>query len=437
MRNGIALSPVDELLCAVRGVPETIGVAALFAGEPPRVEALRARVAERWGGLPRLCRVLLRPREPAWLRPHRWLALERFDPAHQVVDAEDGPDGAGAADFTGLLGRLVARPLPDGLPPWRLLLVRRAGEGRFALVLTAHHALLDGRSLERLLSRLLDGGSGRGGRTAGGVRAVRALRDAHPDHAGPPVRPPLPLGPGRALPPPAGADPRPEAAWTEVDAGAVRAARRALPGLGATLNEVLLAAATGALRAVHGEPDRWPGAPRPLYGTFPVDLRAPGEEDALGNVVSVVRVPLPVDEDDPVARLAACRGLLAAHGPVRGADAATRLVDAAARLGPWALRLLAAWAGTPGHAPVACVAFRWPRGPWSLDGGPMERVIPLPPVQPPGTAGLALTDCGGVFTLCAVTHTLPGHARLLADAFGRELAAFARPVGAALSGPTR
>ncbi|WP_169745212.1 wax ester/triacylglycerol synthase domain-containing protein [Streptomyces megasporus] len=438
MRDGIALSPVDELLCAMRGVPETIGAAALFVGEPPRVDEVRDRVVERWGGLPRLCRVLARPKESAWPRPHRWLPLERFDPGRQVVPTGDaGEHTSGEAEFADLLDRLVAHPLPDGLPPWRLRLVRRAGEGRFALVLTAHHALLDGRSLELLLSRLLDGGLGRGGRTGGGVRAVRALRAAHPDHARPSARPRVPLGSGRALPLPEGAPPRPELAWTEVDADAVRAARRALPGLGATLNEVLLAAATGALRAVHGAPERWPGAPRPLYGVFPVDLRAPEDEGTLGNVVSVVRVPLPVDSGDPAERLAACRGLLADHGPLRGADPTARVVDAAARLGPWALRLLAARAGAPGQAPVACMAFRWPRGSWALGGRPLERVIPLPPVQAPGTVGFALTDCAGTYTLSVVGHTLPGRVRSLADAFGRELAAHARPVREALSGPTR
>lgn len=67
--------------------------------------------------------------------------------------------------------------------------------------------------------------------------------------------------------------------------------------------------------------------------------------------------------------------------------------------------------------------MKWPRGTWSLDGRPLERVVPLPPVPAAGTIGLALTDCGGAFTLCAVSHTFPGHARLLADAFIRELPA--------------
>ncbi|WP_302851951.1 wax ester/triacylglycerol synthase domain-containing protein [Streptomyces sp. CNQ085] len=401
-------------------------MAALFTGVPPGADALRARVGERWGGLPRLRQVLLPPAPPARLRGHRWLPLDRFDVRRHVAVVN-------AAAFTGLLGRLVTRALPAGLPPWRLTLVRHADRERFAVVLTAHHALLDGRSLEILLSRLFDGAPGRGARVVRrgtGVRAVGmpgALRPERPERP----RPLATLGPGRALPLPPGLRPRPDLAWTEVDADAVRAARRALPGLGATLNEVLLAAAAGALRTVHGDPDRWPGAPRPLYGSFPVDLRAPREDRMLGTVVSAVRVPLPVTAADPGERLAACRGALAAFGPLHGGtDTVRRAVGTAARLGgPWAVRLLASLSCSPGFCPVTCLAFGWPRGPWSLDGRPLERIIPLPPVLAPGTVCLALTDYAGAYTLTAVTRALPGGARRLADALVRELPLLTRRPG--------
>ncbi|MFP8964700.1 wax ester/triacylglycerol synthase domain-containing protein, partial [Streptomyces nanhaiensis] len=186
MERSIALSPVEEVHCGARGVPETVGMAALFTGRPPGADALRARVGERWGGLPRLRRVLLAPAPPARLRGHRWLPLDRFDARRHVTAVTAvTADGGDRAAFTALLGRLVARPLPAGLPPWRLTLVTGADRGRFAVVLTAHHALLDGRSLEILLSSLFDGTPGRGGRSGTGVRAVGALSAAHPDRARP------------------------------------------------------------------------------------------------------------------------------------------------------------------------------------------------------------------------------------------------------------
>jgi hypothetical protein len=436
----VALSPVDELLSGMRGVPETIGMAALFTGEPPPLDALRDRVAERWGELPRLRQVLCPPvSSPRLRRRRRWLMLDRFDAGRQVLAADDADDDADGTELAGLLGRLVARPLPAGVPPWQLRTVRTGGG--FAVVLTAHHALLDGRSLERLLTRLLDGDPGRGSRSSSGVAAVRTLRA----RSGEPARRlHSAMGPGRGLPVPAGPTrptrsarspqtpqpPQPDLAWAEVDADAMKAARRSLPGLGASVNEVLLAGAAGALRSVHGEPARWPGAPRPLYASFAVDLRTPEDNDVLGNRVSMVRVPLPVAVGDAHERLAACRGLLAAYGPVAGPDMVTGIINTAWRLGPWALRALTARTNSPRYVPVAGAVMKWPRGTWSLDGRPLKRVVPLPAVPVPGTVGIALTDCGGAFTLCVVSRTCPGHARLLADAFTRELSALqltARP----------
>ncbi|WP_164551807.1 WS/DGAT domain-containing protein [Streptomyces sp. WAC 01529] len=439
---------MEELLCGTGALPDPpIGMAALFTGEPPRLADLRDRVAERWGGLPLLRRALLRPARPAWLRPHHWLPLDDFDVRTHVLEAEDEGEGEGA--FTGLLGRLVAQPVPYGLPPWRLRLVRAgrqedAAQQRFALVLTVHHALMDGRSLELLMSGLLDGGTGRGAATPKAAPPVRIPRPTRPEGRTPDGQAQDSgrlfdaLRSGRALP--LSAKPlltRRDLAWTELDTDAVRAARRALPGLGATLNEVLLAASAGALRAVHGEPEGRAGASRPLHGVYSVDLRTPEQAATLGNIVSAVRLPLPVEIADPRERLAACRASSAAPGPTQGPDTTTRLLCAAARLGPWGLRLFARRAASPRWAPVSCTAIRWPRGPWSLDGAPLERVIPLGRVQIPGAVSLTLTSYANTFTLCVVSHTPAGQARLLADAFGRELTSLAGAVGPQLSAPAR
>ncbi|MEV2254473.1 wax ester/triacylglycerol synthase domain-containing protein [Streptomyces sp. NPDC050147] len=413
-------------------------MALLFTGRPPSLDDLRARVAERWGGIPLMRRSLLRPGQPSWLRRHRWQETEDVDLRVHVAEVRTAVpcDGMGDTAFTALLARLVTEPVPDGPPPWRLRLVRpgpdQEPQERFAVILTAHHALMDGRSLERLLSGLLDGGTGHSGTIRGGVRATRTPRSAVPAREAPAGqvegagRPLDTLRSGRALPLPSG-PPRPERGftWAGLDTDTVRAARRTLPGLGATLNELVLAASAGALRAVHGPPDRWPGAARPLYGMFSVDLRTPEQGEELGNLVSVVRLPLPVAVDGSRERLRACRDLLAGPAPPHDAHTTTRLVNAVSRLGPWGLRLLIRRAGSPGWAPVACTVIRWPRGPWSLEGAPLERVIPLAPVQTPNAVGVNLTDYARTFTLTVTGHTPEGLTRKLADAFGRELASLA------------
>jgi WS/DGAT/MGAT family acyltransferase len=74
-------------------------------------------------------------------------------------------------------------------------------------------------------------------------------------------------------------------------------------GHGATVNDLLLVAVTGGLRALllaRGTPvDAGPT----LYASVPVALRAQADTAGLGNQVGLMVVPLPVGEPDPVQRL--------------------------------------------------------------------------------------------------------------------------------------
>ena len=73
-------------------------------------------------------------------------------------------------------------------------------------------------------------------------------------------------------------------------------------GHGATVNDLLLAAVTGGLRALllaRGTPTDG----LTLYASVPVALRAGADTAALGNQVGLMVVPLPVGEPDPAQRL--------------------------------------------------------------------------------------------------------------------------------------
>jgi len=87
-------------------------------------------------------------------------------------------------------------------------------------------------------------------------------------------------------------------AFADVSLEDVKAIKRAF---GTTVNDVVLAACCASLRswlAAHG------GLPeRPLVATVPVSVRQDGDQD--GNRVSVIRVHLPIQSDDPVERLMA------------------------------------------------------------------------------------------------------------------------------------
>ena len=76
--------------------------------------------------------------------------------------------------------------------------------------------------------------------------------------------------------------------------------------LGGTVNDVVLAVVTGALRGwLHGRGVRTEGLE--LRGLVPVSLRTEDERGELGNKLAALRGPLPVYIEDPVKRLEAVR----------------------------------------------------------------------------------------------------------------------------------
>lgn len=396
------------------GLPGTIGIAALFPGGPLDLGQVRSRVRERWGALERMNLVVQPPRGPRALSGHRWRAARSFDPAAHITATDQ--------DLEALLSEGVRHPLPPGLPPWRLLVTP------LAVVLLGHHALLDGRSLETLFRLLMDetvppGPSGPeaahpsaatgqrprvGVRGVGGeLRRVRAL--------------------GQRLPVvPAGAA-RPSVAVVELDPQVMRAARRQpAGGRGATLNELLLSTYAGALRACYGPLRAWATGPAPLYATVPVDLRTRDDARRLGNGVTALRIPLPVDTESPVARLRACQELVAAFQHRSDAHRAILpSLQAVARAVPWLAGVMARSLARPEVTTSLCTAFKWRDNPSHLLGRPLSRVVPLPQLSPPGTANLCLVHTGDAYTLTVVSHLRAGDAGMLGEAVAQDLKAVA------------
>ena len=101
--------------------------------------------------------------------------------------------------------------------------------------------------------------------------------------------------------------------------------------LGGTVNDVVLCAATGGLRALllaRGEAPPQHG----LRAMVPVNLRGAGDHGELGNQVSSLFVDLPVAEPDPLRRyelVSAATSRLKAGGQARAASALTGLTELA------------------------------------------------------------------------------------------------------------
>lgn len=397
------------------GLPGTIGIAAVFSGRSFDLAEIRSRVRQRWGALERMSRVVEPPAGPAALSGHRWAPGRPFDPDAHITTTDQ--------DVDALLAEGAGRHLPAERPLWRLLVTQnRTAAG---IVLLAHHALLDGRSLETLFRLLMDDAAPPSPPSPLGPAAPRPRHRIQLVGGGRELRR---IGvPGQPLPPTHPSEPRPSVAVVDLDPQVMRAARRQpAGGRGATLNELLLSGYAGALRACYGPLRSWPKGPTPFYATVPVDLRTRHDAQQLGNGVTALRIPLPIDAESPVARLQACQDLVAAFD--HRCDVHRAILPglkSLARTVPWLAEVMARRLARPEITTSLCTAFKWRDNPSRLLGRPLSRVIPLPQLSPPGTANLCLVQTADAYTLTVVGHLRAGDARMIGDTVAQELKALA------------
>lgn len=236
-----------------------------------------------------------------------------------------------------LAGRIMSQKLDRGKPLWELWVVEGVEGGRLAMINKAHHCLTDGIGSVELLGTLMrpmpeqrrDAEErhrwiprpvpARGDlfRQEIGRRvteplaalgaAAAAVRD--PVHSLEKVRDAI-LGLGEALAPglrPASATPlntdigpHRRFDWLTMDLNAVKAAKNRLGG---TVNDVVLAVVSGALRRfLRSRGLRVDDLD--FRAMIPVNFRSESEREHLGNRITMMVAPLPVNERDPRARLA-------------------------------------------------------------------------------------------------------------------------------------
>ena len=152
---------------------------------------------------------------------------------------------------------------------------------------------------------------------------------------------------------------------------------------GGTVNDVVMAICTGALRRYLIHHDALPD--RPLRALVPVSFRT-GEEDVpWTNMVSGIVAELPTTSEDPVARVAECHrameeakrqfDLIPADTIAEGAQATSPLLATAATRLASRLR----WADRANLLPnnVVISNVPGPRSPMWLSGARMENYIPI------------------------------------------------------------
>jgi len=168
--------------------------------------------------------------------------------------------------------------------------------------------------------------------------------------------------------------------------------------LGGSVNDVVMAVVSGALRRVieqHGmNPDRLE-----LRAVVPVNVRDPHEHLNLGNRLSLMVAPLPVGIYDPVERLRQVRTATALLKSKNESAKMRRLVQLLELIPP-AVQQLFGWMPRPA-APVNAICTNVPGPPIALymQGVRLERMIPFAPLAEGIGLAFAIVSYAGALTI--------------------------------------
>ena len=315
-----------------------VGALTVFAGPAPSYEELVAHIDARLHLVPRYRQKLAFPR----LQPDRpfWTDDAFFNLRFHVRDTAL-PSPGSTEQLQLLAARTFSQRLDRSRQLWELLLVSGLADGGFALISKNHHALVDGVGGLDLAAVLFDPSPAPklvpaperrwspGPEPSQAQLAAEGVKEI--------VKAPLELA-ARLLS--AIEDPKKSAAaelrWAAEGLGEVAWAvlnpapetplnhtigphrrllwvRRSLAefraikdALGGTINDVLLAVVTGALRGwLATRAVRTEGLE--LRALVPVSIREAGANGSLGNRLVALRGALPVYAEDPIERLALVR----------------------------------------------------------------------------------------------------------------------------------
>ncbi|HET7510159.1 MAG TPA: wax ester/triacylglycerol synthase family O-acyltransferase [Solirubrobacterales bacterium] len=336
-----------------------VGGILIFEGPPPRYVDLVEHVRSRLPLVPRFRQKLVVPPLEAG-RP-LWADDVNFNLTYHIRHTAL-PEPGGEEQLKKLAGRIFSQQLDRSKPLWEMWLAQNLDNDRFAILTKTHHAMVDGVSgvdigtvlfdLERdaepmrleddwvpqpepgtteLVARgaadLVAAPIELAERAIGAVRnpettarkAVEALEGVGEivsafTNPAPDVPLNEEIGPHRRY------------VWARSDLATFKHIKDALGG---TVNDVVLAVVTGALRTwLHERQVRTEGLE--LRALVPVSIRTEDERGDLGNRIALMRGPLPVYIEDPVRRLRTISDAMAGlkrSKPALGAEVISRLND--------------------------------------------------------------------------------------------------------------
>jgi diacylglycerol O-acyltransferase len=390
-----------------------------------------------------------------------WIEDPDFDLDRHLRTMTLAPPG-GPAEMDAAISRIASVSLPRDRPLWEITLLEGAADGRVPVVAKLHHALADGVAAAALLADVLDAPPERRAAPSWAPEAMpsagRLIRGATRDHVGQLASLPSLLAHTAsnlghaarhrrhaALRPPRPVLDTPRAVFngaltaertfvsTTLPLGDVKAVKDAL---GVTVNDVLLAAVGGSVRAALLARDALPTAS--LVAEVPVATDPPGTRRLGGNRLSNIFTSLRTDVEDPVARARAIHEVTGAAKElhqVLGPDLYESWSQYASPLVfAWMMRLYSRARLADRHRPpvnLIVSSVPGPRRPLAWPGGTLDAIYSVGPIIE--GAALNVTAWSYVDRLHVGVLSCPAlvpDTTAIATGLARELAAL-RDAGAA------
>ncbi|NKQ51841.1 wax ester/triacylglycerol synthase family O-acyltransferase [Amycolatopsis sp. K13G38] len=448
------LTPLDAAFLEIEDEdPEAaLAIASIAVAEGPAPEQDEI-VAAFTALLPMVPRYRQRVRHvPLDLGPPRWVEDAGFDPTHhfrRIALPAPGDEGA----LCDVIGLIMSERLDRARPLWECWVIEGLEHGRWAIVSKLHHCMTDGVSgniLHEVFFREHELPP-RPAEPEAEPGAVRSLAESLRSLVTTPLSELRLLGRGLAAPRKLAGRVTEAAQGLGALASALipvspsslsgpighlrhyELAHASLPEIvgiakafGVTVNDVVLAAVSGAFRTVLLDRGEEP-APNSLRTLVPVSVRS-GEPAAMDNQVSLMLPLLPVDLPDPVLRLVAVHRRLAVLKAHKEAQAGLA-VTTSAQWGPfapvaWAVR---AAAKLPQRNIVTVTTnVPGPRGSLSVLGREIAELYPYVPIALRLRTGIAVLTYRDrmSFGITADLDSAP-KTHLLAEAVERDIAALA------------
>jgi diacylglycerol O-acyltransferase len=336
-----------------------VGAILIFEGPPPSYGDLLDHVRSRLHLVPRFRQKLAVP--PIQMGRPFWIDDPSFNLEYHVRHSAL-PSPGSEDQLRRMAARVFSQQLDRTKPLWELWLVQGLKQKRFALISKTHHAVVDGVAGVDIATVLFDvtpvpepaepehewvpqsepsaadlAAHGVEGIATTPLRLARRVATAI-EHPGPAVKQATDAAeavgevawalanPAPGVPLNVEIGPHRRFCWVRSELAELKRIKNVLGG---TVNDVVLAVVSGALRRwLQRRGVRTEGLE--LRALVPVSIRAEDEQGQLGNRIAAMRGPLPVYIEDPVRRLEAVREAmegLKASKQALGAEVISRFND--------------------------------------------------------------------------------------------------------------